>query len=154
MEVEKIENLVNKAIENRSDLFLIDLKITGDNKIFVEIDGDNGVALQDCINVSRAVEHNLDREEEDFSLEVTSPDIAKPLKIKRQYFKNINRTLQVIDLKDNLYEGKLTKVGDSVIFLEWKTREPKPIGKGKVTVIKEKEIAIAEIKEAKVKLVF
>ncbi|UMB60098.1 ribosome assembly cofactor RimP [Lutibacter sp. A80] len=154
MDKNKIINLVDQAIEENPELFLIDLKFLPDNKIYVEVDGDNGIALNECIRISRAVEHNLDREEEDFSLEVTSPDIANPLKIKRQYIKNIDRTLQV-KLKDNsTVEGKLNNVNEEDIELEWKAREPKPIGKGKVTVIKKAIIPFVDILEAKVKVIF
>ncbi len=154
MDKNKIINLVDQAIEENPELFLIDLKFLPDNKIYVEVDGDKGIALNECIRISRAVEHNLDREEEDFSLEVTSPDIANPLKVKRQYLKNINRILQV-KLKDNsTVEGKLNNVNEEDIELEWKAREPKPIGKGKVTVIKKAIIPFVDILEAKVKVIF
>jgi len=154
MDKEKIKNLVKVAIEENSELFLIDLQFLADNKIFVEIDGDNGVSLDECIRVSRGVEHNLDREEEDFSLEVTTPDIAQPIKVTRQYIKNINRVL-TIRLKDNTrVEGMLKSVSEGGIELEWKAREPKPIGKGKITVIKTAIISLSDIAEAKVKIIF
>ena len=110
MDKEKIKNLVDIAIAENSELFLIDLQFLPENKIYVEIDGDKGVSLNECIRVSRGVEHNLDREEEDFSLEVTTPDVAQPIKVNRQFVKNINRTL-TIRLKDNSkLEGILKKV--------------------------------------------
>ena len=82
-------------------MYLVDLSISENNKIQVIVDGDNGVPLSECIRISRSVDNNLDREEEDFSLEVTTPDIAHPLKVKRQYIKNINRILKVKTLKKN-----------------------------------------------------
>jgi ribosome maturation factor RimP len=151
---EKVINLVKEAIEENPELFLIDLKFLADNKISVEVDGDYGVTLKECIRISRAIEHNLDREIEDFSLEVASPDIANPLKVNRQYIKNINRVL-TLKLKDNTtIEGVLKNVTDNEIELEWKTREPKPLGKGKVTVIKNSTIPFSNILEAKVKIIF
>ena len=154
MDKEKIINLLNIALEENSALFLIELKFLADNKIYVEVDGDNGVSLQECIRISRGIEHNLDREEEDFSLEVTTPDISNPLKVKRQYRKNINRTLEV-KLKDNAkIQGVLKNVQEDYIALEWKTREPKTIGKGKVTVVKNTTIPFSDIREAKVKIIF
>jgi ribosome maturation factor RimP len=154
MDKEKIINLLNIALEENSALFLIELKFLADNKIYVEVDGDNGVSLQECIRISRGIEHNLDREEEDFSLEVTTPDISNPLKVKRQYKKNINRTLEV-KLKDNTkIQGVLKNVQEDYIALEWKTREPKTIGKGKVTVVKNTTIPFSDIREAKVKIIF
>jgi len=154
MDKEKIINLLNIALEENSALFLIELKFLADNKIYVEVDGDNGVSLQECIRISREIEHNLDREEEDFSLEVTTPDISNPLKVKRQYKKNINRTLEV-KLKDNTkIQGVLKNAQEDYIELEWKTREPKTIGKGKVTVVKNTTIPFSDIREAKVKIIF
>jgi ribosome maturation factor RimP len=154
MNKEKVKNLVNDAIEENSDLFLIELKFLSDNKILVVVDGDNGITLKECVRISRAVEHNLDREEEDFSLEVTSPDIAKPLIVNRQYKKNINRTLKIILVDNAKVEGVLKDVNEDSIHLEWKAREPKPIGKGKITVVKNKTIPFKDILEAKVKLLF
>lgn len=154
MDKSKIIDLVDQALKENPALFLIDLKFLPDNKIYVEVDGDNGIALNECIRISRAVEHNLDREEEDFSLEVTSPDIANPLKVKRQYLKNINRILQVKLTNNSNVEGKLINVNEEGIELEWKAREPKPIGKGKITVIKKAVIPFVDILEAKVKVIF
>ncbi|RXP56557.1 ribosome assembly cofactor RimP [Lutibacter sp. HS1-25] len=154
MDKEKVINLLNTALEENLSLFLIELKFQAENKIYVEVDGDNGVSLNECIRISRVIEHNLDREEEDFSLEVTTPDIANPLKVNRQYKKNINRVLE-IKLHDNTkVEGLLKAVGDDSIELEWKAREPKPVGKGKVTVVKNATIPFSNILEAKVKIIF
>jgi ribosome maturation factor RimP len=150
----KIKNLVNNAIEENSSLFLIELNFLPDNKILVVVDGDKGISLKECVRISRAVEHNLDREEEDFSLEVTSPDIAQPLIVKRQYKKNINRTLQVKLINNSKIEGVLKNADETAIDLEWKVREPKPVGKGKITVVKNKTIPFKDILEAKVKLLF
>ncbi len=154
MDTKKVKNLLNSALSENTDLFLIELKFLADNKIYVEVDGDKGVSLKECIRISREIEHNLDREEEDFSLEVTSPDVANPLKVKRQYIKNMNRILNV-KLHDNkTVQGELKSVTDNEIKLEWKAREPKPIGKGKITVVKNATIQFEEIQEAKVKIIF
>ncbi len=154
MDNKKVIDLVNSALEVNKELFLIDLKILPDNKIYVEVDGDSGVSLKECIRISRAVEHNLDRDEEDFSLEVTSPDVSNPLKVKRQYFKNIGRILTVKINDKTTVEGTLKEVGENTIQLEWKAREPKPIGKGKVSVVKNATIPFEDINEAKVKIIF
>ena len=150
---EKVSELLNKALEERPSLFLIDLSINEANKILVTIDGDEGVALQDCIDVSRAIEHNLDREEQDFSLEVASAGATTPLKNVRQYRKNIGRTLKVKTAAGEI-EAPLTEVNEELIVLEWKAREPKQIGKGKETVQKRAEIPYADIKEAVVVIIF
>lgn len=154
MDKETIKNLVNDAVAQNQELFITELKFLSDNKIFVEVDGDHGIPLKECIRISREVEHNLDREVEDFSLEVTSPDVSNPLKNKRQYKKNINRILK-IKLQDNsTIEGVLIKVTEDEIELEWKARERKPIGKGKITVVKNATIPYINILEAKVKIIF
>lgn len=144
---------MENVLEENKSLFLIDFSIASDNSIKVVLDGDNGVTLQDCIKVSRAIEHNLDREEQDFSLEVTSAGAASPIVLPRQYAKNIGRKLKV-RTETGIFEGNLTATTDKGIVLEWKAREPKPIGKGKVTVQKREEIDFSEIKEAKVIITF
>ena len=108
---EKAFELLEKTLEEKRELFLIDFKVSPDNKIKVVLDGDTGVNLEDCIAVSRAIEHNLDREEQDFSLEVTSAGASSPLQLPRQYKKNIGRKLKVKTLDGEL-EGILTAAND------------------------------------------
>ena len=148
-----VTDLLEAALIERPDLFLIDFSIQGDNQIKITIDGDNGVLVEDCMFVSRAIEHNLDREEQDFSLEVMSAGATSLLIHKRQYKKNLNRALYVKTTSNKL-EGILTEATDSDIRLEWKVREPKPVGKGKVTVKKQANIAYEHIVEAKVMIKF
>ena len=146
---ENVENLLASALKERNDLFLIDLSLSEDNSIKVIIDGDQGVSVEDCVFISRAIEHNLDREQEDFSLEVTSAGATSPLINNRQYKKNIGRTLKLVTNNQTI-EGVLTKTLEDSIVVEWDAREPKPVGKGKVTVNKQATIAYTDIKEAKV----
>lgn len=151
---EKVKELLSAALEERPSLFLVDLKIGTDNKIVVTLDGDSGVNLQDCIDISRAIEHNLDREEVDFALEVASAGATSPLKFVRQYQKNIGRTLNVQLVDGAVIEAKITNANEEVITLEWKAREAKKIGKGKETVEKQQQIPYHEIKEATVIISF
>ncbi len=144
---------MNEALKKRQDLFLLDFTVGGDNAIKVILDGDNGISLSDCMEISRAIEHNLDRDEVDFSLEVTSAGATAPLVQPRQFNKNVGRHLEV-KVEGKVIEGKLTQVSDNGITLEWKTREPKPVGKGKHTVEKKQEVAFSEIEKAKVVLKF
>ncbi len=150
---EKVPVLLEEALRENSSLFLIDCTIQSDNSIQIIIDGDQGVKVDDCISISRAIEHNLDREEEDFSLQVMSAGVSEGLTHVRQYKKNIGRTL-MINTKEKKIEGELTLVTDDKITLVWKAREPKPVGKGKVTVTKEACIAYEDIQEAKVMITF
>jgi len=96
----------------------------------------------------------LDREEVDFSLEVTSAGIDAELKLTRQYQKNIGRKLQVETTDQNKIEATLLDVNQDFITLEWTSREPKKTGKGKETITHKKEIPYTEIKSAKVVIVF
>lgn len=149
-----VKTLLDNGLEERKDLFLIDFDVLEGNSIRVVIDGDNGVLVKDCMFISRAIEHNLDREEYDFSLEVTSAGATTPLTTNRQYKKNIGRVVIVKAIENQTFEAKLVQADDSSITLEWKTREPKPIGKGKVTVQKEANLPYSDIIEAKVKIKF
>ncbi len=148
-----VKDLVDEALVLNKSLYLIELSISVNDKIKVVVDGDNGVPLSECIRISRNIDANLDRESEDFSLEVTTPDIAHPLKVKRQYIKNLNRILKV-KTETEEFEGTLSDADEEKIVLQWKAREPKEIGKGKVTVQKTVTIAHTDIIEARVKIVF
>jgi len=150
---EKVTNLLKETLLDKPSLFLVDLTISDSYKIMVTLDGDNGVVLQDCIDISRAIENNLDREEQDFSLEVASAGVSTPLKLVRQYRKNIGRTLQVKTATETI-EALLEQVSEESIMLSWTAREPKKIGKGKETVEHKREIPYSEIKEAIVIIIF
>jgi len=150
---DRVKELLDEALKEDESLFLIDFSVSADSSIKIVLDGDKGITLKDCMRVSRAIEHNLDREENDFSLEVTSAGAASPLIMPRQYKKNVGRKLKVRTTEDS-FEGNLTATDEKGIVLEWKARERKPVGKGKVTVQKKQEIDFSEIKEAKVVLKF
>ncbi|PVW17283.1 ribosome assembly cofactor RimP [Marixanthomonas spongiae] len=151
---EKVLQLLEKALKDDPSLFLIDFTVTETNQIRITIDGDNGVTVEDCIKISRAIEHNLDREEEDFSLEVMSAGVSQPLTAARQYKKNIGRKLKVQTEAGESIEGELTDATENDVTLKWKTREPKPVGKGKHTVKKEAVVPYNDIVEAKVMITF
>ncbi|MBF6641183.1 ribosome assembly cofactor RimP [Flavobacterium sp. J49] len=150
---EKVTNLLEEGLIEKPSLFLVDLSISDSYKITVTLDGDNGVTLQDCIDVSRVIENNLDREAQDFSLEVASAGVSTPLKLVRQYKKNIGRTLKVKTATETI-EAKLEAASEESITLSWTAREPKKIGKGKETVEHQREIPYSEIKEAIVIIIF
>lgn len=154
IDTKKVTALAQTAIDENPELFLLDIQFLAGNKIIVFIDGDTGVPLKECIRISRAIEHNLDREEQDFSLEVSSPNISDPITVVRQYKKNINRTLQITLHEGGKLEGKLINVFEDEIEIKWKAREPKPIGKGKITVTHQQKVPYNNIKTAKVKITF
>ncbi|WP_130733545.1 ribosome assembly cofactor RimP [Flavobacterium sp. J27] len=151
---EEVNRLLEGVLQERSSLFLIDLKVDDSYKINIVLDGDNGVTLQDCVDVSRAIDANLDGEKYDFSLEVASAGLSSPLKLVRQYKKNIGRNLKVKTTSAQEIEALLTEANDERITLKWKAREPKKIGKGKETVEKTVNLLYSEIKEATVIVLF
>jgi ribosome maturation factor RimP len=155
MNQDLVKKLIEEAIEENPQLFLVEWKISADNHIEILVDGDEGLSIDEIVRISRHVEHNLDREEADFSLNVSSAGVGSPLVMPRQYRKNIGRTLKITRNdggKD--MEGELVSADDQSIVLKWEAREPKPVGKGKITVEKQDKIDYTEIKKAIVKITF
>jgi ribosome maturation factor RimP len=155
MDRKLVRSLLDEALELNKELFLVYFDINEANHISVIIDGDKGVTVSECMRVSRNIEHNMDRDEEDFSLEVSSFDISHPLTMPRQYIKNIGRKLKVKTKSDEKFEGTLLSfTEDNKFVLQWKERVPKTLGKGKMTVEKQQELSIDDVKEAKVVIIF
>lgn len=150
---EQVVKLLEEGLSEKPEVFLIDLSISDNYKIIVTLDGDKGVNLQDCIDLSRIIENNLDREEHDFELEVASVGVGSPLKLIRQYIKNIGRSLRVKTEKETI-EADLVDADEQKIVLSWTAREPKKIGKGKETVQKTLELPYSDIIEAVVTIKF
>ncbi|MDY3520230.1 ribosome assembly cofactor RimP [Riemerella anatipestifer] len=150
----QVETLLNDFLSEREDLFLIDLKVSAGDDVVVILDGDNGVTLQDCLDASRAIEFNMDREEHDFSLQVMSAGLSEPLTQIRQFRKNIGRDLDILLNDSSKIEGELTRVEEDRVVLILRYRKPKEIGKGKIDVEEEKEILLSDIKKALVAIKF
>ncbi len=144
-------SLANNHLQN-GDVFVTGIKIGSDNSIKVFIDGDNGVTIKDCVSLSRAIEGSLDREKNDFSLDVSSHGATNPIVMLRQYKKHIGREFELKLLDGTKTEGTLVEFNDQEIKLEFSERENKPIGKGKITVVKHRTVKHQEIKESKIKL--
>jgi ribosome maturation factor RimP len=121
IQVDKIKALLEEELP-KLDLFLVDVTIRPGNKITVLADSMKGITLDECIAVSRFIESNLDRNEEDFELEVSSPGLDNPLKIPRQYEKNLGRWLEVVTFDGLKTTGKLTEATPERIRLEVETR--------------------------------
>lgn len=148
---EKIEQLIQEALEENPSLFLVDWEINTENHIEVLVDGDEGLPIDEVVRISRHIEHNLDRDETDFSLTVSSPGATRPLEIPRQFKKNIGRKLKVkTDGKE--FKGELIEADEESITLQWKQREKKPLGKGRHTVTKVEKIAYEAVNKATVEL--
>lgn len=150
----KVEQLIQDFLNTREDLYLVDLKISAENDVVVILDGDTSLSLQDCLDASRAIEFNLDRESVDFSLQVMSAGLSEPLKLPRQYRKNIGRSLEVITNEDEKVEGELLSADEEKITLMLRYRRPKLVGKGKEDVEEEHVIHYADIKKALVIIKF
>ena len=150
---QQIRNLVEEKITETGH-FLVDISVSSTNAIAVEVDHVNGVPVLDCIQISRYIESNLDREVEDFELKVSSPGLDKPLRVTEQYQKNIGRGVQVVMLDGSKQEGVLTEVTDSGIVFTSKKKERIEGRKAKHWVETNHEAAFAEIKETKIVISF
>ena len=153
MNQQKIEYLLEEALSVNNELFLIDLQITNSGNINIIVDGDNGITIDECVRISRHIEHNLDRDTEDFALTVSSPDITKPITHNRQYIKNIGRILQIETALEKI-DATLLSVNQQGVLVKYTTKINKEIGKGKKIVEIEKEIPFNSIIKAKVKIIY
>lgn len=134
--------------------FLVDYSIGSDNQIRVKADHPEGITLERLAAISRKVEADFDRDEEDFSIEVASPGVGNPLKVKEQYELAVGRILKVETLDGRTIEAKLTAFKDDTLTLEWKERVPKEVGKGKRTVVKQEQLHLNDIKETRLEIRF
>jgi ribosome maturation factor RimP len=117
----EIKKLVEARIEG-TKLFIVDINVSGSNKINVLVDGYDGVSITDCIDVSRGVEHNLDREEQDFELEVSSAGLDMPFLVPDQYKKNLGRPIKVYTEDGKKHEGRLTYFDDIKIEITFEEK--------------------------------
>lgn len=156
-----IEKKLTELLEQKfteeafSSCFIIELKSLPGNRIEVFIDSDEGVNFSTCQQISRYLEHHIDEKGwlgEKYILEVSSPGVGRPLKLKRQYPKHIGRKLEVNLQEGETVSGTLTAVAEEGITLEEKTRVKD--GKKKKTVILKHEVPFDNIKKAIVKISF
>ena len=137
-----------------TDKFLVDLNVSPAGKIEVYIDSINGLSVKDCVELSRYIESSLDREKEDFELEVSSPGAEEPFKVPQQYAKNIGRKLKVITNEGNEYQGLLTNFENNSITLETSRKEKKEKGNGKIKINENITLELDKVKKAGVILSF
>ena len=149
---EKVEQLITEGVEG-TDIFLVKLTVSSSNDINVLLDSDSGLTLSDCRSISRVIETSLDRDDEDFSLTVSSSGVGEPL-VLRQYMKNVGRKVRVTLIDGEIIEAKMVAADDKGIELEWKSREKKPTGKGKITVVNNKLLNYQSIKQTIVLITF
>jgi len=118
---QRVSQLVEEKISDRPDLFLVDVKMHPDGKLIILADGDKGISIQDCAAISRYVGYKLEENNEmdhAYNLEVSSPGVDTPLKLLRQYQKNINRNVSVKDINGLIHEGKLLEASEAEIVIE------------------------------------
>ncbi len=148
----RVQQLVEEKISDRSDLFLVDIKMHSNGQLIILIDGDQGVDIKDCVAISRHVGFHLEEEnaiDQAYNLEVSSPGIDTPLISFRQYKKNVNRNLSV-KLKDQtICKGKLIEVDDIGIKLATDSKE-----KGQRAQLIESFMPFDQIAETKVLISF
>ncbi|MGI8582390.1 MAG: ribosome assembly cofactor RimP [Chitinophagaceae bacterium] len=147
-----IEDFVNAQLTGSEDIFLVEVKVIPGNNIKVFLDADEGITIEKCIKINRALYSQIEESElfpnGDFSLEVSSPGIDEPLKLQRQYKKNIGRIVEITMIDGTKKEGKLSIVNDDEIVIEEKT------GQGKKAVIKTTNILFNQVKHTKVLVTF
>lgn len=119
-----VRNLVDQWLEGK-DYFLVDIEISRDNKIVVEIDHADGVWIEDCVELSRFIEDHLDREAEDFELEVGSAGLGQPFKVAQQYVNFVGKEVEVLDADGKKYKGVLKSVDgrDFTVTVQEKVKE-------------------------------
>lgn len=127
---EKVQILVEEVLSD--DMFIVDITVGAANQILVSVDSDAGISVGECVQISRHVEGSLDREVEDFSLEVSSPGLSTPLKVLRQYLKNIGREVEVVTNIGEKQKGILKSADSDGFVLSF-------VVKGKVNGMKVEE---------------
>ena len=138
-ESEKIGEFVNDFIGDSKDLFLVEVKIAPGNKVTVLLDGDKGVTIDDCTKINKALYKFIEEKavfgDANFSLEVSSFGVDKPLQLLRQYKKNIGRKVEVLMTDGTKKEGTLTDVNEDEIKIEQKTGKGNKMTKQTTTIL-------------------
>jgi len=151
-QIQQIEQLVDQVLTDFPEYFRVTVKIKPTSNVKVFIDGDNGITIEKCVSINRKLYKLLEETEMypegEFSLEVSSPGVTEPLKMHRQYIKNIGRDVEVIFVDGSKKEGKLLQVAEADIIIEHTE------GKGKKAVTQQLVIPIESIKSTTVQLKF
>jgi len=150
-----LELVEERIAELGNGIFVVDISISANNSIHVELDKEEGyVAITDCMSVSRNVEHNLDREQEDFELHVSSAGLDKPFRVLAQFTKNIGREVKLVKVSGEKVEGVLCSATSDEVVLET-SKLIKPEGKKKKErVVEQLHFPMSEIKEVKIVISF
>lgn len=147
-----IEKLVKEKLDD--EMFIVDISVSTNNVIHVYVDGFEGMPIEKCIEISRHVEHSLDREEEDFALEVSSPGLSEGFKVREQFIKYTGRPVEVVSEEGEKLEGTLKVADDEGIVLETSKREKVEGHKKKQLIVRDHKFKYNEIKSAKAVISF
>ncbi|GAB2841462.1 ribosome maturation factor RimP [Ferruginibacter profundus] len=149
-QIQTVEKLIAPLLVD--DIFLVSIKIKPTNNFKIYLDADSGLGIEKCIKINRALYKVMEEmglyPDGDFSLEVSSPGVDEPLKLLRQYKKNIGRNVEVTTNDDEKKEGILKEVTDEAITIEYTE------GKGKKAVVVNPVINFNDIKQTKVLIKF
>ena len=138
---------VNDAIEG-SDIFIVKVKVTPDNRVTVELDSQKGLDIDTCAAVTRAIESAVDRDVEDYELEVGSAGLTAPFKVPAQYVKNIGNDIEVLTRDGKKLTGKLAAVDGTDFTLEVTRKVKEPGAKRPVMVTEPVTISMDNVKKA------
>ena len=153
IEKEKIRNIITDIVRQK-DAFIVDIKVNSSNKINVEIDSVSGFNINDCIEVSRLIENNIDREEEDFELEVASAGLSEPFKVIQQYQKNLEKEVETLTIDGKKITGILSHVSDTGFEIEESKMVKVEGKKKKQNIIEKHQFAFDKVKSTKIIIKF
>ncbi len=148
----KVLELVKEKLD--SSLFLVDVSVSTSNIIHIFVDSFDGLTIEKCIEISRHVEHSLDREEEDFELQVSSPGLTESFKVKEQYIKYKGKEVEVMTSEDVFLSGVIIETNDDGFVLETSKREKVEGHKKKQLIVEKHNLKFDEIKSAKAVISF
>ncbi len=143
-----VEQAVSRALEG-SDMFLVDLTVSADNRIVVEVDSMKPMDIDSCAQLSRRIEESLNRDEEDFELEVGSSGLTSPFKVKAQFDKNLGNEVEVLTRDGRKFSGKLTEAGDETFTVEVARKVKKEGAKRPVVELQPETMAYGDAKSVK-----
>jgi ribosome maturation factor RimP len=150
------KDIVKRLVEEKLDdkMFLVEITVSERNIINVFVDSFDGLTIEQCVNISRYVEHSFDREEEDFELQVSSPGLSEKFKVKEQFFKYVGRAIEVVTVSGTELEGVLKNADEEGVILETSKKEIPEGQKKKQLVVKQHDLKYNEIKSAKAVISF
>lgn len=117
----KLTKVVEDAIAG-TDMFLVDINVTPDNRVVIELDSETGMDIDACAAVTRKIEAEFDRDVEDYELEVGSAGLTSPFKVKAQYMKNLGKEIEVVTRDGRKLQGILASVGADDFTVEVPTK--------------------------------